>query len=152
MCRAEGAVDLVISCHYRPRITIPDSNLERLKSDFAKGSIGDLFVNKKASRFLVIGCKMLDASADAGPLETTDEFSSNLACQERIFAVGFEVAAAEWCSRNTDYDELEQCRERRVQEEWRTRRPEKDVNLFALGLVNQDATDILDDREIPSSC
>lgn len=103
MSRAERPIDLVISSHNRPRVTITNSNLERLQRNFAQSSVRNLLIDEEASRFLVICGKMLNTSANTCILETIDELTGDFAGQVGIFAVGFEVAAAEWCSGNTYY-------------------------------------------------
>lgn len=45
---------------------------------------------------------MFDTSANAGILETINELTGDFTGQVGIFAVGFEVAAAEWCSGNAN--------------------------------------------------
>lgn len=94
MCRAEVSVDLVIRCHHRPGIAVPDSNLERLEMDLTERAIWDLLIDEKAAVFLVIGCIMLDASGDASGLDGVDESTGELAGQKRVLAVSFEIAAS----------------------------------------------------------
>lgn len=103
MRRAKLPIHLVIRRHDAPRITVPYGNLERLQVDLAESPRRDLLVDEEAAVLLVVGGKMLDAGADAGGLNAVDVDGRELAGEEGVFAVGFEVAAAKGGSWDTDW-------------------------------------------------
>ncbi|KAF5985448.1 oleate-activated transcription factor 1 [Fusarium bulbicola] len=66
------------------------------------GNRRHILLDEEAPHFLVICGKMLDTGAKAGSLGDEDELAGEFVREVGIFAVGFQVAAAAWCSGNTN--------------------------------------------------
>lgn len=102
MSRTKDSVNLVVGCHESPWIAVANSDLERLKVNFPEGAVGNLFIDKKTTSLLIVGCEMLDASSNSLALDGIDKGASKFSSKERVFAVRFKVATAQRRPGNTD--------------------------------------------------
>ena len=89
------AVDLVVGTHDGPGVRLLDGDLEALEGDFAQGPGVHAAVVVHAVDFLVVGCVMLDAHANAVALDAAYVCGGHLSAEERIFGEVLEVAAAQ---------------------------------------------------------
>lgn len=104
MRRAECTIDFVVSRHKCPGVAVANGDLEWLKMDFAKSPFGNFLVDEETSCLLVVCDEVFYAGPDAGVLDGVDEGCGQLSREERVFAVGFEVAPAERCPGNAYFE------------------------------------------------
>jgi len=71
--------------------------------DLPKSSLRYDSVDEEAACFLIVCGEVLDTSTNTGGLMSLDVCCCQLAIQERVFAVGFEVPSPKGCSRNAHY-------------------------------------------------
>lgn len=102
MTRTENAVDFVVGCHHTPGVAISNGNLERLQGDFAQSAAGNLFVDEEPTGFLVIRNEVFNTCSDTRLLYGIDVCGGELSGQERILAVGLEIATTERSPGNAD--------------------------------------------------
>ena len=89
------AVDEVIGCHNRPRITLTDGNLKASEIDLAGGPLGESFVDTGTVCLLRVHGEVLGRDTHIFFLHTVDIGGGNLTCQEGVFAVILEVSSTE---------------------------------------------------------
>ena len=92
-------VDFVAKAHYRVRIALLYSGLERDKVDLPQGPLVHLTVAVLALVLLVVGGKVLQAGGRARPLRVSDEGSGQLAGQIRVLRQILKIPSAQRGSR-----------------------------------------------------
>lgn len=103
---AEITIDSIIGGHQAPGVAISNGNLKWLEMNLSQCSIGDLLIDEEPASFLVVCDKVLDAGADSSCLDGVDICSGQLTSEKGVFTIGFEIAAAEGCARDTDCDSV----------------------------------------------
>lgn len=106
--------------------------------NFAECAFGNLLINEETPVLLVVGYIVLDACGDAGGLDSVDESTSELAGQEGVFAVCFEVASTKRVSRCADCKMSVLLYKQSVRK--RTCRAKNHIYLLALGFRDDDIT------------
>ena len=92
---AEGAVDLVVCAHDRPRLGLFDGYFKRGEIDFAQRAFVHNRIDLHAARFLIVARKMLERGAHALFLHAVDKGRAHLSCEQRVLGEIFKIASAQ---------------------------------------------------------
>ena len=129
--RSVNTIDIVIRCHYSPRLTLLDGNLKALKINLAKSTLRDVSIVIHAVCLLVIGGKVLDAGTNVILLNTGDIGRSCLTSYNRILRVILEVTSAQRVTHNVEG------------------RSQQHVGTILLHLLTNSLTYLLDELGVP---
>lgn len=124
-------VDLIVRRHKRPRVGIPDGDLEREDVYFAEGSLRDEAVDSHPLVLLIVRDKVFDRGHDSCFLNAVHDGCSAFSRENRVLGERFECSPSQWTSLHID------------------RWPKKRVSTLRLGLCAHQSTSALQQIDVP---